>query len=191
MYTSLQLKNRSPATDLPRRNRAQMVRTIRIQNSRSGIVRLNRRDLRLVLSARISAIILVSGPACPRCTALKRALLPLLQERGFTIFEAGYFDAYATLSPEELKKYHLPRVYSFPTLILAGGDSSAPIRLTYGAEGVEGLVDALLKNVYPPTSCYTTDVRREVSTPNAPKRWRSPLPRKRYVPSLLPGIFSW
>ena len=127
-----------------------MVRTIRIQNSRSGIVRLNRRDLRLVLSARIPAIILVSGPACPRCTALKRALLPLLQERGFTIFEAGYFDAYATLSPEELKKYHLPRVYSFPTLILAGGDSSAPIRLTYGAEGVEGLVDALLKNMQIP-----------------------------------------
>lgn len=129
---------------------------LRSQNP-TGLVRLSAAGLSALLTSNLPFVGVVTGPNCPRCTAFKAALEPVLKENNLLVFEVPYFETYRPLRPEIRAQRATPRVYAFPTLLLleAGKPGEA---IPWNEDGVNGLMKAFEEQTIPSETTLVNEV---------------------------------
>ena len=119
-----------------------------------GLVRLSERRLTALIESDLPFVGVVTGPRCPRCTAFKAALEPVLEEHNLAVFEIPYFESYRTLKAEVRAQRATPRVYAFPTLLLfPRGEAGRAI--PWVEEGVDALMAAFEAETEPSRTILT------------------------------------
>lgn len=127
-------------------------------SEKSGLVRVTTQGLTALLESSLPFVGLVTGPDCPRCEALKKQLMPLLEEQRVLVFEIPYFDTYRKLRLDIRTKFETPKVYAFPTLIFYPRDP-APFAVPYTDEGVEAMMETFEANTEISNITLTNEIK--------------------------------